>query len=99
MFRSLAAAAALAGMAMAAPAVAGQSIEQVQGRVSYAGLNLSDSNDAATLERRVAREAKRLCTEGLSDRLWSGPDVKACRASVVASGKLEIARRSGRSAD
>ena len=96
MFRSLAASAALLGAITAAPAVASPSFEQVQGSVSYAGLDLSDQGELAELKLRLAREARKICTDGVDDRLRSGPDIKACRASVVASGKVEIARLVGR---
>ena len=95
MFRTIAVAVALTGATVASPVMAGETAEQVRGRVSLAGLDLSSPSGISALHDRIDRTAKKLCTRGVPDRLWSGPDVKACRASVVASGRVETARLVG----
>ena len=95
MFRTIAVAVALCGATAASPAMAGEFPEQVRGRVTLAGLDLSSPAGVAGLQMRIDRAAKELCTRGVPERMRSGPDIKACRASVVASGRDATARLIG----
>lgn len=95
MFRTIAAAVALFGATAASPLLANENVDTVQGRVSYAGLDLSSQSDLAHLKQRIERESQKICTRGLHKDLWGGPDVKACKASAIANGKGEAARLIG----
>lgn len=93
MVRSIAAAVALVCAASASPALAatGDDYIKVQGRVSYAGLDLNDPSSTAEFDQRVAREARHICRRGVPKELRYGRLVNDCRASVMASGKQQLA--------
>lgn len=93
MVRSIAAAVALACAASASPAlaVADDEFVKVEGRVSYAGLNLNDSSGAAEFNHRVAEQARHICRRGVPKEFRYGRLVNDCRASVMASGKQQLA--------
>ena len=91
MVRSIAAAVALSCAAFASPAFAVEETVEVKGRVSYAGLDLANPSDGAEFDKRVARTARHMCRRGLPKELRYGRLVNDCRASVIASGKQELA--------
>ena len=91
MVRSIALAVALSCAAFASPALAGDELVQVQGKVSYAGLDLSNPSGAAEFDKRVASEARRICRRGVPKEFQYGRVVNDCRASVMANGRKQLA--------
>ena len=91
MVRTIAMAVALSCAASASPALAGQEYDEVKGNVSYAGLDLGNASDVAEFDRRVANTARTICRRGVPRELQHGRLVNDCRASVVASGKQQLA--------
>ena len=91
MVRSIAAAVALGCAMCAGPALANDDFVHVQGRVSYAGLNFDNPSDLAEFDQRVARTAKQICRRGVPKDLQYSRLVNNCRASVMASGKQQLA--------
>jgi UrcA family protein len=87
----IAAAVVLASVALAGPASANEEFVHVQGRVSYAGLDLHDPLGAAEFDKRVAKTARHICRRGVPKELQYGRVVNECRASVMASGRRQLA--------
>ncbi|HEU0311415.1 MAG TPA: UrcA family protein [Sphingomicrobium sp.] len=84
---SLLAAVALAGATLGAQSHAHEGYTKVEGRVSLAGLDLSNAADVAELEKRIERKARTICRRGVPDELKDSPVVQDCTASVVANGR------------
>ena len=77
---------AAAAAAQPAPAPAGE-MQRIE--ISYADLNLTNREGAATLYRRVRGAAKAICggsTEGGGETL----DVVGCRSDVVNTAQLQV---------
>lgn len=91
MVRTVALAVALSCAAFASPALANDDFVNVQGRVSYAGLNFDNPSDLAEFDKRVARTAKQICRRGVPKDLQYSRLVNNCRESVRASGKQQLA--------
>ena len=88
---TLLAAVALAGASPGATALAHDSYVEVEGRVSLAGLDLSNSADVAELNERIALKALNICRRGVPRELWDSRTVRKCTESVVSSGAEQIA--------
>ena len=91
MIRPIALAVALSCAAFASPAIASDEPVQVQGKVSYVGLDLDDPSGAVEFDKRVAREARRICRRGVPSEFQYGRVVNDCRASVMADGQHQFA--------
>ncbi|QIQ85255.1 UrcA family protein [Erythrobacter sp.] len=89
MFKTLYAAAALATLAVAAPASAKE--EAVSVTVSFAGLDIASKDGFAAFEQRIDTAIDRACRINGRRTLAEMRAVRDCKASMTTSAELAVA--------
>lgn len=85
--RSIAGAAAVFGALLSVAAANPAQAETISIPVSYSGLNLSSSADAAVLDRRISHAADKAC--GVNEQ-YNRFQVAKCRKAAISNARADL---------